>query len=220
MYSQLKAEFEYDLEDLRKWKRELKTFALVRDVEGNLWDVRDARATKHGFDLLFGKPASRLAPDNGGPNRLIATKELCDFWEANRLNRATGVILDLPAGRTTLKRVRRRLGFNCLDDLCEFWTERMDDLATLKPREFAALHDVSVPVVVHSRRKRIGKSTRESRWWLEPATLAILQSGITFREKAEKLGIGTSHAHRLTIRARELRDARTLPCSFPESLAA
>jgi hypothetical protein len=44
------------------------------------------------------------------------------FWKANT------VLFDLPAGRTTLKRVWRRLGFRYLDDLSEFWKSCIEDL--------------------------------------------------------------------------------------------
>src|ERR1022692_1313838 len=66
-----------------------------------------------------GEPEPRLGSYRGGLPRLIATQPLIDFWEANRTKR-DGVLFDLPAGRTTLKRVRRHLGFHNLDDISEF----------------------------------------------------------------------------------------------------
>src|SRR5437868_5316687 len=77
----------------------------VHDVDGALWGVRDVRGTKHGFDLLYGSPVSRFGSYVSGLPRLIATQPLWDFWDANRTKR-DGAIYDLPAGRTTLKRVR------------------------------------------------------------------------------------------------------------------
>lgn len=105
-------------------KRKATILGQVRDVEGGLWDVRELRDTKHGFDLLFGSPVHHLGSYGGGLPRLIATRSLKNFWEVNRTKR-DGVIFDLPAGRTTLKRVRRRLGFHSLKDLSKFWKKRI-----------------------------------------------------------------------------------------------
>ena len=173
----------------------------VRDVEGGLWDVRDIRDTKHGFDLLFGSPDPRLGSYRGGLPRLIATQSLIDFWEANRTKR-DGVLFDLPAGRTTLKRVRRHLGFHNLDDISEFWKERIEDLEALSAREFAIRHEVDIQVVFDTRRKLLGKRARDPGWWRKPRPLKILRSNITLRKMGEKLDISITQAKRLRDRAR------------------
>jgi len=184
-------------------KRNPKILGQVQDVFGGHWDVRRIRDTKHGFDLLFGSPeASPLGSYRGGLPRLIATQALRDFWEANRTRR-DGVMFDLPAGRTTLKRVRRRLGFHCPKDVLNFWTKHIDDLDTLSTRECAARHDVGLYVIRGTRRRLLGKRTRDLGWWREPSRLEILRSSITLREKGEKLGISISQAKRLSDRARE-----------------
>ncbi|MGD0499726.1 MAG: hypothetical protein ABSC23_14960 [Bryobacteraceae bacterium] len=95
----------------KRMKPNPKIIGHVRDVEGGLWDVRQIRDTKHGFDLLFGSPVPRLGSYRGGLPRLIATRPLIDFGDANR-TKHDGVLYDLPAGRSTLKRVRHRLGFH------------------------------------------------------------------------------------------------------------
>jgi hypothetical protein len=174
----------------------------VRDVEGRLWDVRDARDTKHGFDLLFGSPVSGLGWGCGLP-ALIATQPLVDFWEANQTKR-NGVIYDLPAGRTTLKRVRQRLGFRSWDDIAEFWQERIDDLEALSAREFAAQHNIRLQVVFARRTQHLGRRARQVGWWREAGPLEILRSDITLREMGEKLDISISQAFRLKDQAREL----------------
>jgi hypothetical protein len=143
-----------------RMKRKAAILGQVRDVEGGLWDVREIRDTKHGFDLLFGSPEPRLGSYRGGLPRLIATQPLIDFWEANRTKR-DGVKFDLPAGRTTLKRVRRRLGFHYLDDFSEFWNERIEDLEALSAREFAIRHKVDIHVVFETRRKLLGNRARD-----------------------------------------------------------
>ncbi len=187
-------------------KRKYPVLGQVRDVEGGLWDVREIRDTKHGFDLLFGSPVSRVGHDVGGLPRLIATKPLQEFWEAHK-TKYGGVIFDLPAGRTTLKRVRRRLGFNYLKDQSKFWKERIHDLKTLSAREFAARHGVDVQVVFDTRTKVIGRRARPWGWWRKPKPLQILLSDITLREMGEKLGLSISQAKRLRDRARQGRES-------------
>jgi hypothetical protein len=173
----------------------------VRDVENDIWDVRDIRPTKHGFDLLYGSPVHRLANDSGGALRLIVTRELADYWEVNR-TKHDGVLFDLPAGRTTLKRARNRQGFNYNQDAKNYWNEHIRDLETLPAREVAARHNVDVKVASERRRQFVGKVARPLNWWRTPHTLDVLRSDITLREIGEKLGIGTSHASRLRDCAR------------------
>jgi len=149
---------------MKRKKRKAVILGHVRDVEGSRWDVRQIRDTKHGFDLLFGSPEPRLGSYRGGLPRLIATKPLIDFWKANR-TKHDGVLYDLPAGRSTLKRVRRHFGFHYLDDLSAFWRERIDDLEELSAREFAKRHKVDIQVVFETRRKLLGNWARNPGWW-------------------------------------------------------
>jgi hypothetical protein len=172
----------------------------VRDVDGDCWDIRDVRTTKHGFDLYFGTPENNHGAYRGGPARLIATQALCDFWEANQIN-GHGFLFDLPAGATTLKRLRRRLGFNFRDDTREFWIARKEDLDSLPTREFAARHGVHMEVAFDWRRKIIGIRARPTGWWRKPKFRKVLLAGLTLIETSRKLGIGTSHAKRLRDRA-------------------
>jgi hypothetical protein len=178
----------------------------THDVEGYLWDVRDVRTTRHGFDLLFGSPAPR-GRDGCGLPRLIATKSLIDFWEVNRLR--PGTLFDLPAGRTTLKRVRYRFGFNHVEDRSAYWRARIHDLATMKPRDFALRHGVTPETAFEWRAKLVGRRARKLGWWRESEPLAILQSTLTPNEMCRKLGISRSHVQRLTARARSLMSAPT-----------
>ncbi len=172
----------------------------VRDAVGSLWHVRDIRDTRHGFDLLFGSPDSHLENYPTRLPSLIATRPLIDYWEAHRTSRR-GEIYDLPAGRTTIKRVRRRLGFNVLDDTRDFYEERIDDLKKLTPRQFAARHKVDRFVARDARRRILGNIARPDGWWRTPETLDILRSHITLREIGERLSISISQAHRLKLRA-------------------
>jgi len=184
----------------RAIRRNPKILGQIRDVEGSLWDVRQIRDTKHGFDLLFGSPDSHLGSYRGGLPRLIATQPLIDFWEANKTQH-DGVLFDLPAGRTTLKRVRHRFGFNYLKDLSAFWMARIEDLDKLSAREFAMRHRVDIQVVFPTRRRLLGNRARNPGWWRKRRPLKVLQSNITLREMGEKLDISITHAKRLKDRA-------------------
>jgi hypothetical protein len=182
-------------------KRKYPICGEVKDVNGDLWDVRDIRDTKHGFDLCFGAPAGNHGSYRGGLPRLIATKALRDFWDANR-NENNGVIFDLPAGRTTLIRVRRRLGFNFVDDRREFWMDRIEELGSLPACEFAARHGVTQVITFQRRRKMIGIRARPIGWWRTPETRSILLSGIAFSQMGRKLGISITHSKRLQKQAK------------------
>ena len=181
-------------------KRKTPSGEQFRDFEGALFNVRQIRNTKHGFDLLFGRPVPRQGVYNG-PTHLIATRQLVDFWKANRTNHE-GVIMDLPAGWTTLKRMRRRLGINYFDDVSRFWLDRIGELETLTPREFAARHDIHPDAVFDARRRMLGNWAREPDWWRKPRPLEVLRSKITLREMGERLDISISQAKRLRDRAR------------------
>lgn len=186
----------------RQSRRKYPILGETTDVDGAHWYVRQIRETKHGFDLLLGSPISHAEPLPTRLPRLIPTQPLKDFWEANKTKRDR-TVYDLPAGRTTIKRVRRRLGFDVTKDVSKFWQLRIDDLRTLSARAFSERHNVDVNVVFDTRRRLLGKSARELGWWREPRVLNILLSRITLAEAAKKLGIGTSHACRLRRRAHQ-----------------
>jgi len=186
----------------KTWKYKFPSLGHVRDVEGSLWDVRDIRTTKHGFDLLFGSPVIDGVSHISGLPQLIATQELVEFWEANRTN-VPGPRYDLPAGRTTLKRARQRLGFHFPDDLSDFWQERLNDLGTLSVAEFAVRHGLQKEMVFAARHKLLGRRARLLGWWQKPRHLKVLQSEISLKQMSKKLKISTSHAKRLRDRVRQ-----------------
>ncbi len=174
----------------------------VYDVDNCLWDVRDARATKHGFDLLFGSPANApLGSYCGGLPRLIATAALRDYWELHK-TKWGGELYDLPAGRSTIKRVRRRLGLNLMEDSKDFFRKRIGDLKALSARAFAERHGVSIDIVMARRFTMLGRKARPLGWWQDEKALAVLRAPITLREAGERLGIKTSQVHRLRERVR------------------
>ena len=168
----------------------------IQDVERRWWWIRDVRETKHGFDLLCGSLVIRSLHPVGYPG-VIPTQPLIDFWEANKRKRDC-TVYDLPAHRTTLMYVRRRYGFDVHRATDVFFRERMDDLRTLTPSQFAAKHKVGAHIVYSMRKRYLGRTSREAHWWREPRILNILLSRLTFREKAKKLGICQTHARRMT----------------------
>jgi transposase-like protein len=173
------------------------------DIDGYLWDIRDIRATRHGFDLYFGTPNDHGVQRQVGNRRtLILTEALENFWYQNRL-KGDGFLFDLPAGRTTLKRARRKLGMNFLEDRIEFWMDRFDDLESLSVKEFAARHEVDKHLAFAWRRRIVGVVARKPDWWRTPRIREVLLSGMTLIRIGRKLGISTSHAFRLRIKARQ-----------------
>ncbi len=182
-------------------KRKYPALGTVIDVDGKLWVVRDIRDTKHGFDLYFGTPARNHGSYRGGLPRLILTRALDNFWEAN-CTKHDGILFDLPAGRTTLKRARLRLGFNYHADVAEFWKERIDDLKKLSAREFACKHDVDLGVAFEMRRRLLGRRARRQGWWREPDTTKLLLSDLTLSRISRQLDISISQAHRLRNQAK------------------
>ena len=174
----------------------------TKDVDGTLWNIREIRDTPHGFDLYYGKPTRGFK--GGGPNRLIATEALRNFWEENKV-RGHGFLFDLPAGRTTLKRMRRRLGFNYLSDADEFYQARAGDLKRLSKKEFASKHSIKSGGIANRRIRIVGRIARQIGWWRKPKIIALLLSDRTLREIGQKLGISTSQVHRLRSRAAKQR---------------
>ncbi len=182
-------------------KRQLTIVGQVTDVEGRKWDVCDVRPTKHGFSLLFGVPEVDQGVLYGLNASLIATEELWHFWDANRTE-LHGFLFDLPAGRTTLKRMRSRLGFHFHHDQWDFWIDRAEELHSLPAQEFAEKHGVTIERVFEWRRRIVGKVARETGWWRTPRVLKILLSDLSLSQAGKKLRISISQTHRLRERAK------------------
>ena len=190
----------------------------IKDALGLQWDINEARATKYGFDLYYGKKKDRTGYDVGGPNRLIYTNELKAFWEKYAI-RTDGTIFDLPAGRTTLKRARLALGFNWDKDSEKFWRKHKNDLKTLTPREFEKKHKhrgINGERMSFWRLRIVGARARPSGWWKEPEVLKLLLSeekslNQVRAELTEK--ISTSQAFRLRQQAKlayQIRNGKLL----------
>jgi len=173
----------------------------VRDVDGARFDVRDIRATKHGFELLFGTPERTPDVDHRPWPQLILTEDLRDFWLENQ-TKHNGLSFDLPASYATLCRARKQLGLGWQASVLKFWTDRIEDLESLRPRQFAVKHGVD-PQYVNYWRWRLGvtKRRRARDWWRAPETLNILLSDLTPKEASLALGVSTSYIYQLRARA-------------------
>jgi hypothetical protein len=171
----------------------------TKDVNGRVWDIREVRSTRHGFDLYFGNPATGAGSIGG--RALIYTPELYNFWDTHRTG-LDGLRFDLPAGRTTLKRARHRLGFNFHEDLDAHWTSLIPELEALSPREFAAKYGIKRNLASHRRMVMLGLHARPADWWRTPETISLLLSNLTLSQTGRQLNISTSHVHRLRKRAR------------------
>jgi hypothetical protein len=153
--------------------------------------------------LHFGVPAEDHGAYRGGLPRLIATPALRHYWEVRR-TRSWGVNLDLPAGHTTLKRVRRRLGFNYRTDMERFWRDHIQELESLPIRVFAARYGVDATVAKQKRLDLLGRRARRIGWWRHPVVGRVLLSRLPLRTVGEILEISISQAHRLRNKTRRL----------------
>lgn len=148
----------------------------IKDALGLEWDIKEARPTKYGFDIYYGKRKDATGYDVGGPNRLIYTIELKEFWK-RCASKHDGTIFDLPAGRTTLKRARVALGFNWDTDSEKFWRKHKGDMIALTPREFEEKHKdqaLTGDRMSFWRLRIVGGRARPLGWWKEPAVLKLL----------------------------------------------
>jgi hypothetical protein len=195
--------------------REQKMLGQVRDVDGVLWNVLGRRPTPYGFDLLMGLKASGGGRNRTGLAQLIATKALHDYWAAIPTG-SQGENYALPAGRSTLKRMRKRLGFNAVKGRPKFWKMRCQDLETLSAAEFVAKHQVTRNEFFAWRERLVGQVSRNKGWWRKPSFLAVLRSNVPLRVVAEKLGIGLTHSSRL----RRQLTAEDAAAAQPQPIAA
>jgi len=165
------------------------------DMTGDLWDIREARPTRHGFSILIGWPAGCRGPGYGGPG-VIPTPELFAYWDARRLHRDNSVY-DLPVARSTIKRVRKLFGINFYLEHQQWWLERLEDLATLPGADFACKYHRHEGVVGVAHKALFGRRLRKPGWHLEPAALSLLVGELPHAVVAERLGIALGSARRL-----------------------
>lgn len=107
------------------------------DHAGMVWDVRERRPSKHGFDVLIGWPQGELRGRGGRGVAVILSAELARYLVETRQRD-----IDLPIGRTAAQRLRTVLGVSWSWDA--WWAGRADDLRTLTLEEFCRRHGCSI----------------------------------------------------------------------------
>lgn len=106
------------------------------DYAGVAWDVRERRATTHGFDVLIGWPSGETRGPGGRGVATIITAELAQYLQATRPRDVV-----LPISRSTVNRVRAEIGIRWSWN--EWWTVRSDDLRTMTLEAFCDKHGCS-----------------------------------------------------------------------------
>ncbi len=106
------------------------------DWQGAEWDVREGRATIHGFDVLVGWPHGEPRGQGGRGVATILTVELAAYLQATRPRD-----VNLPVGETAVKRLRNAIGLRWSWD--DWWAARAADLQTMTLEQFCALHGCS-----------------------------------------------------------------------------
>lgn len=117
--------------------RKAQVIGQATDVHGNVWDVREARPTEHGWDILIGWPHGEPRGKGCRGVRVINSVELAQYIMATRLRD-----LSLPIGVTTAKRLRSELGMSWSWDT--WWSARAPDLVRMTLAEFCQRHGCSM----------------------------------------------------------------------------
>ena len=173
----------------------------IIDVVGSVWNIRQSRPSKHGFPLLFGYPAFtpsyRRKP--AGKYHLIATPALLKYWQ--NCPQKNEDIFDLPAGASTLARLRQSLRRKFVSLQLAPQRQQGAQTSMRAIRDFAARFDVSLEEAQDWHFFLLDPLTRPVAWWKEPAALAVFRSPLTLREMAETLRISEAQAGRLKLRA-------------------
>lgn len=175
--------------------RRAKIIGRAVDAWGDPWDVREARKTNFGFDVLLGWPAGTPRGRGGsGGIRVIVTPDLASWLNALRGTRAPVV---LPIGATAIKRIRRLLGYDGVLDRSDWWEMRSEDLADMTLAAFCKKHSVSMGAASQARTVMYGPALRPVGWWRADDIAALLTSEQPVAVIADQLQISASGARRL-----------------------
>ncbi len=119
------------------------------DINGEGWDVRERRPTLHGFDVLLGWPQKVPRGPGGGSPRVILTEPLACYLAANCHN---PLMVNLPIGHSTVKRLRKLLDLNWYTDNDQWWYDRRGDLMSMTLEAFCAKHGKTPSAASHWRK--------------------------------------------------------------------
>lgn len=120
--------------------RQATIIGQAEDINGEVWDVREARPTPHGFAVLLGWPQTlQRGPGGGGP-RAILTGDLACYLAAH-CQAPSGI--DLPIGRGAVKRLRKLLDLNWQLDNAQWWHDHKTDLLASTLDDFCQRHGKS-----------------------------------------------------------------------------
>jgi hypothetical protein len=148
----------------------------IKDIHGQLFDVRESRPTKHGFDILLGWPTVRPRGQGMGGQQVIATEPLVEYLEKMRLSPGD---IDLPVGQGAVKRLRALLKHNWREDNAAWWADNPEG-----PNKSHAAR--------HNWRKKFGI---QSNMWtpeMDDKLLKMYAAGASVKDMAAAFGKSSS----------------------------
>lgn len=126
--------------------RKAQVIGQATDAQGAVWDVRERRASGHGWDILIGWPHGEPRGRGCGGVKAILTAELARYLIDTRPRDVA-----LPIGLTTIKRLRHDLGLSWSWDA--WWQDRATDLQSMTLEQFCARHGCSIGAASQRRQQ-------------------------------------------------------------------
>lgn len=163
---------------------------VATDIYGDRWAIERESATLHGWPVVYGRPM----PARRGGMAVVLTPPLADYLEQHRRR---PIMIALPIGHNTVKRLRAVLGHAWRDDNAAWWEARADDLAALTVEAFAARHGVSTGAAATWRLRLYGRTLGAAGWHLAAEARSLLASDAPAAALATQLGITASSVRRL-----------------------
>jgi hypothetical protein len=175
----------------RKWVRRstLPPPPQIADAKGVLWQVRETRATEHGFDLLLGHPMP--TPGVKRKRRLkghiIPTRQLVDYWR--RHSSDARACFNLPACYNALRRLYLRLRFKLVRYAPPATPNPMTDLKNMPVYEFAEHYKIPMTTAIRWRAILLERLRNPRKRSTRAIVLGVIQSSLTNREAAEAIAL-------------------------------
>lgn len=131
--------------------RHAQIIGQATDWQDERWDIRERRATAHGFEILIGWPSGAPRGQGGRGVAVVLTVELAHYLT---ITRSRDVVL--PIGMTTVKRLRTAIGISWSWDA--WWGARAQDLLVMTLDAFCRCHGCSMGAA-SQRRAALRQST-------------------------------------------------------------